>query len=254
MGCAHLHAAFGSGPEGWPVDPVSDRPVPSPSSPSAARGRRGSDPGAWSSAQDAWPLLGPMLERGLRSPPTSSMGRLFDAVAAILGVRSENAYEGQAAMELEALADPTAERRYGFGLSESDGGWLLDSGPVIRGVAEDAARRVAPAQVAGAFHRAVAGVVVDAASIARDERGIDTVALTGGVFQNVLLTELSADALEVEGFRVLLHRDVPCNDGGLSLGQAVVAGRRMRAGTTMDTEASDTSRADLPHAESAPCV
>lgn len=216
MACAHLHAAYGSGPESWPVDPMSVSVVPS----SERRPTR-----------DAWSLLAPMLERGLRSPPTSSMGRLFDAVAAILGFRATNAYEGQAAMELEAMADPAAANRYRFGLRESDGMRLLDAGPVVRAVARDAAgSEVAPAEIAGAFHRAIAMAVAEAACTVREEHGVDTVALTGGVFQNALLADLSADALEAEGLRVLLHREVPCNDGGLSLGQAVVASALVEPG------------------------
>lgn len=198
MAASHLHAAFGGDPGSWPMNPLPE-------------------PGAWS-------LLGPMLERGLGSPDTSSVGRLFDAVAAILGIRAVSRYEGQAAMELEAHADPAAPRRYAFDIASVDGSLVVDPRPVVASIARDAAAGEDPARVAGAFHRALADVVRGIAGRVRDDHGVETVALTGGVFQNATLTRLCVRGLQEDGLHALIHRQVPCNDGGLSLGQAVVAG------------------------------
>lgn len=167
-------------------------------------------------------LLESMLERGVHSPLTTSVGRLFDAVAAIAGLRAESRFEGEAAMALEAVADPAAPDRYGFHVLDGDIA-VLDPTPVIRAVAEDAVAGLAPALIAGAFHRALAEAVVLVAERLRERTGIALAGLTGGVFQNALLTGLVADGLRTAGFEVLLHRAVPCNDGGLSLGQAWVA-------------------------------
>lgn len=200
MAASHLHAAFGADPGAWPVNPL-----PEP---------------------ETWTLLRPMLERGLGSPDTSSVGRLFDAVAAILGIRAVSRYEGQAAMELESRADPEAPRRYAFDLASVDGSLILDPRPVVASVAHDAAAGRAPARIAGAFHRALADAVCGIAGRVRDDHGVEAVALTGGVFQNGTLTRLCVQGLREAGLHALVHRQVPCNDGGLSLGQAVVAGER----------------------------
>ena len=171
-----------------------------------------------------WRMVLQMLEHGTRCPPTSSMGRLFDAVASLADVRHAAQYEGQAAMELEALADPTERSSYPAELLDGDDGWVVDTRPLIRGVVDDIARGHGAARIAGAFHNAVRDVTTQVAERIRDHTGVATVALTGGVFQNVLLTSRIAEALEQRSFEVLIHRLVPCNDGGLSLGQAVIAG------------------------------
>lgn len=169
------------------------------------------------------------VERGLHCTPTTSMGRLFDAVASIAGVRHRISYEAQAAMELEALAerghaDP-ARPRWSFTVRD-DG--VIDPEPVLRGAvamvlaADDPAR--AAADVAAELHHAIARAVADSARRAVAVAGRRPVALTGGVFQNALLTRLTVDALRGHGHEVLTHRLVPANDAGLSLGQAVIAG------------------------------
>jgi hydrogenase maturation protein HypF len=171
-------------------------------------------------------IIRQQLETGLNSIETTSVGRLFDAVASIAGVRHEISYEGQAAIELEALATADATGKYQFDLVESDPDLVLDPGPVIAAVAADVVAGVAPATVSGRFHRALADVVVVAARQMRRRYDIDTAALSGGVFQNVTLLEAAKKGLDEAGFAVLIHRLVPPNDGGLALGQIALAGRR----------------------------
>lgn len=164
-------------------------------------------------------------------PTTTSAGRLFDAVAAILGVRRVTSYEGQAAIELEALARrvPTGSApAYPVSVDEQGPVPVLDPRPLIGAVLAAAAAGVPAPEVAAGFHdsfaRATAGL---AAALAR-ARGRSTVVLTGGVFQNPRFAAVVADGLETAGLEVLAHRDIPPNDGGISLGQAAVA--RARAG------------------------
>lgn len=162
------------------------------------------------------------LERRLATVPTSSMGRLFDAVAALAGVRQVVEFEAQAAIELEAVADPDADGSYGFAFADRDGS--IDAGPVIREVVRDVLAGEPAGVVSTRFHRAVTAMVLDTARRARRARRLHTSVLTGGVFQNVLLMQGCAASLEADGFEVLRNRLVPTNDGGLALGQAVVAG------------------------------
>ena len=163
-----------------------------------------------------------MLNRKFNSPPTSSVGRLFDAVAALAGIRDDVQFEGQAAMELEACADLSSSRRYTIEVSRSDGRYSCDPGSVIRAAAEDFSRGVPAAEISTAFHYGVAGMVADVSSRVREDSGVNRVALSGGVFQNALLTALTTATLKEAGFEVFQQRLVPCNDGGLSLGQAYV--------------------------------
>lgn len=171
------------------------------------------------------------LDAGVGTVPCSSMGRLFDAVASLLDIRHRVGYEAQAAIELEMLADrgrlsPAADLapwRFAVG---SDG--VLDYRPVVRGLVDGMRDGVASTTLAYAFHVAVADAV--AASVARiaADTGVRAVGLTGGVFQNVLLLRACRQRLAADGFEVLVHRLVPPNDGGIALGQAVVAALRAR--------------------------
>lgn len=138
-------------------------------------------------------------------------------------------YEGQAAIELEQLADPVARGSFPVELS-GDPVWRILGADLIRGVVGDLRAGVAVATIAGRFHNAVADVIVASCERARQATGLGVVALSGGVFQNVLLTERSVEALSSRGFRVLIHTRVPPNDAGISLGQAAIVGARDRAG------------------------
>jgi hydrogenase maturation protein HypF len=175
----------------------------------------------------AWRTLSRAIDRGLNVPLTSSAGRLFDAVASLLGLRDSVEFEGQAAMELEALAEPRADRIYPTGVTETDGTLIVRTEDIICGVVEDLLRETTPATISARFHATLADVLVQVCRRIRQRTGIDAVALSGGVFQNVWLLGAALEALETAGFEVYSHRRVPANDGGLALGQAAVAARRM---------------------------
>jgi len=167
------------------------------------------------------------IRRGLHAPLTSSMGRLFDAVAALAGVRTIVTYEGQAAMELEHLVDEDAQGAYLFSYRDEEGLVIIDPAPVIRSVVADVQGGTAASIIAGRFHRAVALMLRDVCLIMRDRYGVRDVALSGGVFQNIVLLRLADDLLRDAGFTVLTHHLVPPNDGGVALGQAWVALHRL---------------------------
>ena len=172
--------------------------------------------------EDQWAAVLSMARKGVNAPLTSSAGRLFDAVSALLGVRDTINYEGQAAVELEQLADPVERGSYRAGLSPGEP-FQVAGADLIRAAAGDLARGVAPPVIAARFHHGVARLIEEACVVVRDRRGLGTVALSGGVFQNLLLATETVARLEARGFRVLTQAQVPCNDGGISLGQAVVA-------------------------------
>jgi hydrogenase maturation protein HypF len=167
---------------------------------------------------------------GLNSPVASSAGRLFDAVAALAGVRDVVTYEGQAAIEFEQLADRSET---GFYRARVEPGsplspLLVHGSDLVGAVLDDLDAGVAVPVVAARFHNGMAALVVEVCELVRRDTGLGTVALSGGVFQNVLLIERCVVGLEGAGFSVLTHRRVPPNDGGISLGQAAVCGARDR--------------------------
>jgi hydrogenase maturation protein HypF len=157
------------------------------------------------------------------------MGRLFDAVASLAGVCHHSGYEGQPAMELEALLDPLpmatpAGEAYAFAVdATAEGTLLLDPAPVLAAAVRDVVAGTPAAVVSARFHTAVAAGVFEVAQRVRAIHGVQTVGLTGGVFQNAALTFGCQRLLGEHGFEVLVHRRVPPNDGGLALGQVVVA-------------------------------
>jgi hydrogenase maturation protein HypF len=176
-------------------------------------------------------LVEGMIARGVNAPRTSSAGRLFDAVAALAGVRERVSYEGQAAMELEWLATKArADGAYSFALSEparSGDPLQIDTRPLITGVVEDVRQGDSASVIGRRFHAALAETIVRVCARLRAESGLNEVVLSGGVFMNVLLLELAVARLEAAGFRVYRHRLVPPNDGGLCLGQLAVAAARL---------------------------
>ena len=177
---------------------------------------------------DELALVRQALARGVNAPLASSCGRLFDAVAALLDVRNVASFEGQAAMELEMLADPSATAPFPFGLTLERGGLVFDPRPLVRALVLARGNGEPAAACAGRFHATLAELVRQACLVLRARRGIGTVVLSGGVFQNALLTGLVQERLQRAGFTVLTHALVPPNDGGIALGQAAVAGRRLR--------------------------
>jgi hydrogenase maturation protein HypF len=169
-------------------------------------------------------VLRHQLETGFGCVPTSSMGRLFDAVASLVGVRQVVDYEAQAAIELEGHSRGFGQAGgYEFGLDSERGVLIADPGPVLRAIVVDLAAGVPIGLIGARFHAAVVALVVELAFRARDQGHGTTTALTGGVFQNALLLSGARRALQLEGFTVLCHRQVPPNDGGLALGQILVA-------------------------------
>jgi hydrogenase maturation protein HypF len=159
-----------------------------------------------------------LIRSSLNSPLTSSAGRLFDAAAALLGVRETVNYEGQAAIELEQLADPAEKTAYQARIDD-----VVHGEDLIAALLDDPGTKAARA---ARFHNGVADAIARTCDRFRDHSG--TVALSGGVFQNVLLLDRTVERLEGNGFRVLTHRNVPTNDGGISLGQVAVASRTTR--------------------------
>jgi len=168
------------------------------------------------------------IEHEVNAPLTSSMGRLFDAVASLAGVRHRARFEAQAAMELEALAEGLAGAPYQV---EIAGGapFVLEPGPMIRGVVDDLAEGAPPTRIAARFHATVAEAVVRVSERVRASRGLDRVVLTGGVFQNAILLGATRQGLEACAFEVFSHHLVPPNDGGIALGQAAVAHARLQS-------------------------
>jgi hydrogenase maturation protein HypF len=189
---------------------------------------------------ERWEAVLALARSGVASPLTSSAGRLFDAAAALLGMRDAVSYEGQAAIELEQLADPAETAAYAAALTETAGGFEIRGADLIRAAALDLARHAASPAIAARFHNGVAAAIVDGCRAVRARVGLDTVALSGGVFQNALLLERVIDGLESARFRVLRHRQVPPNDGGISLGQAVVANRVLELGGSIEDRGTIT--------------
>jgi hydrogenase maturation protein HypF len=180
-------------------------------------------------------LVVAMLAKQIQSPVTTSMGRLFDAVASMLGLCQVASFEGQAAMALEQEGTGASASVHGedeaypiplVSGAEAPRRWIADWRPMIELIADDLSRGVEKSRIAHRFHRSLAELIGQVA----ERVGVQQVVLTGGCFQNVLLVDLARDRLESAGFVALTHREVPPNDGGLALGQAVIAATQLRAG------------------------
>lgn len=202
---AHLYHAFGEGTDSLTI-PFFEHAAPG-----------------------EWNLVKQMMEKRVSSPLTSSVGRLFDAVASIAGLRQTAQFEGQAAIELESIADRSTTRTYSVDAHVDGDRMVVNPRGLVSGVVTDIAGGRPVSEIAGAFHNAVRDAAVAMANHGRLATGCRRIALTGGVFQNALLEESLTGALEALDFEVLLHERVPCNDGGLSLGQAVAAARWLAA-------------------------
>jgi hydrogenase maturation protein HypF len=178
-------------------------------------------------------ILRSQLERGIHTPLTSSMGRLFDAVAALAGVRQKVNYEAQAAIELEAYVDPTETGAYPFevlaGERDSHVPYSIDASPLIQAVLVDYRSGIPKSSIAARFHNSVAQMVLHVCSLAQGSSGITQVVLSGGVWQNHILLTKTIHSLEDSGFKIYYPQFVPANDGGVSLGQAAVASYRLKS-------------------------
>ena len=164
-----------------------------------------------------------LLEKNLSCPETSSCGRLFDVVASIAGVCGTVSYEGQAAVELMTAAQGSlGSKGFRYAVAEEDGCRIMQISPLVRDVAAAAGEGMAPGEISRRFHRTICDMLLDITGMAVRATGIRQVVLSGGVFQNMLLFETLVAELHAAGYRVLTHTGVPCNDGGLSLGQAAI--------------------------------
>lgn len=170
-------------------------------------------------------VLKHQLESGFNAVPTSSFGRLFDAVASLVGVRQVVSYEAQAAIEFETLAAAGIDGGYAFDFEADE----FDAAPVIRAAAADVLAQIPTAMIAAKFHHAVAALLVQMSLRQRRQTGLNRVALSGGVFQNITLLDLAVRQLQANNFTVLTHRRVPPNDGGLALGQAIIGGMKAKS-------------------------
>jgi hydrogenase maturation protein HypF len=160
----------------------------------------------------------------INTPLTSSFGRLFDAIAALLGLQRTISFEGQAAIALEmAAVEGGSDAPYPFSLEKADGAYQVKLGAILGGAAADAAGGVGAPEIALRFHHTAAAIIRDVSLLLAEETGIRTVVLSGGCFQNKLLTDLAVALLEASGLSCATHRRVPCNDGGIALGQAAIA-------------------------------
>ncbi len=164
-------------------------------------------------------LLQHQLHQKTNAPPTSSVGRLFDAVAALIGIRQTVNYEAQAAIALENLADPTISDHYPFSIENQQ----FSPAPTLRALLNDLRANTPPAQMAARFHNGLAHAVIQVCTAIRNQHQLNKVALSGGVWQNMTLLKITLSLLKQENFEVLIHQQVPANDGGLALGQAMIA-------------------------------
>jgi hydrogenase maturation protein HypF len=170
-----------------------------------------------------------MMEGGVNSPLTSSCGRLFDAVAALLGIRQEVNYEGQAAIELEMAMDGAgSDPAYPLALRDSTAGLEIDTLPLFEALVADLQGGIPAGIASRRFHNALVQIFARVGTLLRKRTSLNRVCLSGGTFQNVYLSEQLAARLEANGFDVYTHSEVPAGDGGLSLGQALVAAHQMR--------------------------
>jgi hydrogenase maturation protein HypF len=176
-------------------------------------------------------ILKSQLKLKINTPLTSSMGRFFDAIASLCGIRQVVNYEAQAAIEFEALADPDESAEYSFnldsGAAPTGEASQIDPAPLVEAVVADLNKGITPSKISARFHNSIARMVYEVCEQIRKDNGVDQVALSGGVWQNMTLLRLTYDLLTSENFKIYVHRQVPTNDGGLALGQAMVAIHRM---------------------------
>lgn len=173
---------------------------------------------------DKLSIIEKMIDKNINSPLTSSCGRLFDAVSSLIGIRDEISYEGQAAMELESFCASGIKERYKFCIYKEGMEFIIDPQEIFIEIIKDLKEGIDKKIMAAKFHNTVAEFTLNLCGKIRKNSGINKIALSGGVFQNKYLTEKVVSLLEDKGFKVYTQRKVPPNDGGISLGQAVVAG------------------------------
>jgi len=183
---------------------------------------------------DRWkekiPIILEMMEKKINSPLTSSMGRFFDGVSSLLGICDVNTYEGQAAMELESVAENLSSsprnllaQSYRYEIREEKGTFVVEPGWIVKGIVQDLQKGFTTSVIASKFHNSIADIIKDVSLRIKGKTGTGRVALSGGVFQNRLLLGLTLRKLTEQGFICYHQKKVPPNDGGISLGQAIIA-------------------------------
>jgi hydrogenase maturation protein HypF len=178
-----------------------------------------------------------MIAQRVNSPLTSSCGRLFDAVAALIGIRQEVSYEAQAAIELEMSGRSSSDTDgYPLAIRRQDARWQIDTVPLFGAIVEDLRRKVCTETISRRFHNGLVETLVRLACLLREESSLNQICLSGGTFNNLLVFAPLIRKLESHGFEVFTHCEVPAGDGGLSLGQALVAAHSART----DAQISDT--------------
>jgi hydrogenase maturation protein HypF len=175
---------------------------------------------------DKLSIIEKMIDKNINSPLTSSCGRLFDAASSLIGIRDEISYEGQAAMELESFCASGIKGRYNFCICKEGEEFIIDPQEIFIDIIKDLKEGIDKKVMAAKFHNTVAEFTINLCGKIKENTGINKIALSGGVFQNRYLTEKIISLLEKDGFQVYTQRKVPPNDGGISLGQAVVAGSK----------------------------
>ena len=168
-------------------------------------------------------LLKQMIDKRINSPLTSSCGRLFDAVASLIGLKDEVDFEGQAAIELESICQPHYRNNYHYQIEKEDNSWTVNNREMFHEIITDLERNVSLSQIASQFHNTVADFILSLCVKIRKDYNINNVALSGGVFQNSFLLERTLEKLKEEHFQALIHQVLPPNDACISLGQAVIA-------------------------------
>jgi len=168
-------------------------------------------------------LIRQMLKQQINTPLTCGLGRLFDALYAILGHTEKHCHEGKGGMMIESIANPMIEDSYSMDIIDSPEGWLISPLPMVREICQDIHSSVRPSTIVGKFHQSLALISAQICSLIREKTNLTQVVLTGGCFQNALLTLKVKSMLQVMGFEVYTHSQVPPNDGGISFGQAGVA-------------------------------
>lgn len=177
----------------------------------------------WLAKQSDIDFITAMLERNINCPLTSSMGRLFDAVSALLGIKTDISYEGQAAIELEYYAYITTAEPYSFEITENGDNFEIETSGIVVGIVNDLRIGKVREEIASKFHSTVVEMVVKGCCLIRKNYSLNRVVLSGGVFQNVTLLKMAYDRLKENGFKVFTHSEIPANDAGIAIGQAIIA-------------------------------
>ncbi|HEX9916256.1 MAG TPA: carbamoyltransferase HypF [candidate division Zixibacteria bacterium] len=174
-----------------------------------------------------WETIKKMINQNINVFPTSSMGRLFDCVSVLVNWRDQTNYEGQPAIELEVLADDKTKTKYDFEVIEKEGIFIIPPEPTIKGVVKDLIRKEEKSRISAKFHNTIAWMINEVCLGLRKKYELNSVCLSGGVFQNIVLLDKTYKLLTKNGFKVYTHHKVPTNDGGISLGQVAVANHRI---------------------------